>query len=37
MYYQVIQIEIEKRPRLHKPQNMFKIKAITQTANKVME
>ena len=36
-YYQVTQIEIDKRPRLQKLQNMFKIKAIMQTANKAME
>jgi len=36
-YYQVTQIEIDKRPKLQKLQNMFKIKAITQTANKAME
>ena len=33
----MIQIEIDKRPRLQKLQNMFKIKAIMQTANKAME
>jgi len=33
----VTQIEIDKRPRLQKLQNMFKIKAIMQTANKAME
>ena len=31
------QIEIDKRPRLQTLQNMFKIKAIMQTANKAME
>ena len=31
------QIEIDKGPRLQKLQNMFKIKAIIQTANKAME
>jgi len=36
-YYQVTQIEIDKRSRLQKFQNMFKIKAIKQTANKTME
>jgi hypothetical protein len=36
-YYQGTQIEIDKRPRLQKLQNMFKIKAIMQTANKAME
>ena len=36
-YYQVTQIEIDKRPRLQKLQNMFKIKAIMQTANEAME
>jgi len=34
--YQVTQIEINKRPRLQKLQNMFKIKSIMQTANKAM-
>jgi len=33
----VTQIEIDKRPRLQKIQNMFKIKAIIQMANKAME
>jgi len=33
----VTQIEIDKRPRLEKLQNMFKIKSIMQTANKAME
>jgi len=37
MYYQVTQIEIEKRPRLQKMQNMFKIKTIMKTANEAME
>jgi len=36
-YCQVTQIEIDKRPKLQKLQNMFKIKAIMQTANKAME
>jgi len=36
-YYQVTQIEIDKRPRLQKLQNVFKITAIMQTANKAME
>jgi len=36
-YYQVTQIEMNKRPRLQKLQNMFKIKEIMQTANKAME
>ena len=31
------QIEINKGPRLQKPQNMFQIKAIMQKANKAME
>jgi hypothetical protein len=30
-------MEIDKRPRLQKLQNMFKIKAIMQTSNKTME
>jgi len=33
----VTQIEIDKRRRLQKLQNMFKIKAIMQTANEAME
>jgi len=33
----VTQIEIDKRPRLQKLQDVFKIKAIMQTANKAME
>jgi len=33
----VTQIEIDKTPRLQKLQNMFKIKAVMQTANKAME
>ena len=37
MYYQVTQIEIDKRPRLQKMQNMFKIKAIMKTATEAME
>jgi len=36
-YYQMTQIEIDKRPRLDKHLNMLKIKAIMQTANKTME
>jgi len=36
-YYQVTQIEIDKRPSLQKHQNMFKLKAIMQKANKAME
>jgi len=32
--YQVTQIEIDKRLRLHKLQNMFKIKPVMRTANK---
>jgi len=36
-YYQMTQIEIDKRPRLQKLQNMFKIKAIMQMANKAMK
>ena len=36
-YYQVTQTETDKRPRLQKLQNMFKIKAIMQTANEAME
>jgi hypothetical protein len=36
-YYRVTQIEIDKGPRLQKLQNMLKIKAIIQTANKAME
>jgi len=36
-FYKVTQIEIDKKPRLQKLQNVFKIKAITQTANKAME
>ena len=31
------QIEIDKRPRLQKIQNMFKIKALMQMANKAVE
>ena len=37
MCYQVTQIEIDKRPRLQKIHNMFKIKAVAKLANKVME
>jgi len=33
----VTQIETDKRTRLQKFQNMFKIKTIMQTANKAME
>ena len=36
-YYQVTQIEIDETPRLQKLQNMFKTKAIMQTANKAMD
>ena len=36
-YYQVTQIEIGKRQRLQKLQNMFQIKIITNTANEAME
>ena len=36
-YYQLTQIEIDKKPRLEKPKYMFKMKAIVQTANKAME
>jgi hypothetical protein len=36
-YYQVTQIAIDKRPRLQKLQNMFKIKAIIKLSNKAME
>jgi len=36
-YYQVTQIENDKRPRLQKLQNVFQITAIMQTANKAME
>jgi hypothetical protein len=35
-YYQVIQIEIDKRPRLQKLQNMVKIKMIMKAANEAM-
>jgi hypothetical protein len=35
-YYQVTQIEIDKRPRLQKLQNVFKVKEITKTANEAM-
>ena len=35
-FYQVKQMEVDKRPRLWKPQNMFKIKLITRTANDAM-
>ena len=37
MYYQVTQIAIDKRPRLQKLQNMFKIKVTVKMANKAME
>jgi hypothetical protein len=37
MYYQVTQIEIDKRPRLQKLQNIVKIKAIMKMANEAME
>jgi hypothetical protein len=37
MCYQVMQIEIDKRPRLQKLHNMFKIKAVAKLANKLME
>jgi TolA-binding protein len=37
MNYQVTQIEIDKRPRLQKLYNMFKIKAVEKLANKIME
>jgi hypothetical protein len=33
----VTQITIDKRPRLHKLQNMFKIKLLAKMANKAME
>jgi hypothetical protein len=36
-YYQETQIAIDKRPRLQKLQNMFKIEAIVKLANKAME
>ena len=36
-YYQVTQIEIDKRPRLQKLQNTFKIRSIIQTANEAMD
>jgi hypothetical protein len=36
-YYQVTQIAIDKRPRLQKLPNMFKIKVIVKLANKTME
>ena len=35
-YYQVTQITINKRPRLQKLQNMFKLKVIMKTANEAM-
>jgi hypothetical protein len=35
--YQVTQIAIDKRPRLQKLQNMFKIKVIVKMADKAME
>jgi hypothetical protein len=34
--YQVTQIKIDKRPRLQKLQNMFKVKEIMKTANEAM-
>jgi len=37
MYYQVTQIAIDKRPKLQKLQNMFKIKLIAKMTNKEME
>jgi hypothetical protein len=36
-YYRVTQIAIDKRPRLQKLQNMFKIKVTANMANKAME
>ena len=36
-YYRVTQIEIDKRTSLQKLQNVFKMKAIMQKANKAME
>jgi hypothetical protein len=36
-YYQVTQIAIDKRPRLQKLQNMFKVQLIAKMANKAME
>jgi hypothetical protein len=36
IYYQVTQIEIDKRPRLQKLQNVFKIKEIMKTVNEAM-
>ena len=36
-YDQVTQIAIDKRPRLQKLQNMFKIKVTVKMANKAME
>jgi hypothetical protein len=35
-YCQVTQIEIDKRPRLQKLQNVFKVKEIIKTANEAM-
>jgi len=35
--YQVIQIEIDKRLRIDKLRNMFKLKAVMETANKATE
>jgi len=36
-HYKMTQIEIDKRPRLQKLQNMFKIKVIMHTTNEAME
>jgi hypothetical protein len=35
-YYQLTQITRDSRPRLHKLQNMFKLKVIMKTANEAM-
>jgi hypothetical protein len=35
-YYQATQIEIDKRPRLQKLQNVFKVKEVMKTANEAM-
>jgi hypothetical protein len=35
-YYQVSQVEIDKRPRLQKLQNVFKVKEIMKTVNEAM-
>jgi shikimate kinase len=35
-YYEMTQIEIDKRPRLQKLQNVFKMKEIMKTANEAM-